>query len=287
MESVGTDAEMCHNLEVVGLKVGAWGQGAAMTDPSVCLKRLLDMGWQRSTLAFFDAMPRDEVVGLLPGIADEWGDDEHAWLLREAKRQKVKLDIEDHTFLQHQRLLFRDQSYIDRKIEGTPYGEAHAGLTLAKVRKALPRVSWKTRADKMLGSGPSDELRQQVEEKERDRWIKKLVLLLEVSGLVDTVERKPERYKYFASRYAMGRRASTLRQHIRYGSQLQEYMEGVFGERWLRHEGDLIAYISLRMEEPCGRSVPGPLFRAVAFLELSAEVPEGQRISASALQHFL
>lgn len=259
-----------------------------MSDPGALLKRLLDMGWQRGTLAFFHEMPREEVLEMLPGIAEGCGEDEHGWLMREAKRQKIKMDVEDHTFLQHQRLLFKDQSFIDRKIEGTAFGEAQMGLSLAKVRKTLPRVSWKTRADKMLGHTPSEELRQQVEEKERDRWIQKLVTLLEVSGLVEALERKPERYKYYASRYAMGRRAATLRQHVRYGIQLQEYMEGVFGERWLRHEGDFIAYVALRMEEPCGCSVPGSLFKALAFLELSAEVPAERRISSSlALHHFL
>lgn len=169
-----------------------------MSDPGAWLKRLQDLGWQRSTLAFFDAMPRAEVLEMLPGVAEDWTEEQHDWLLREAKRQRVKLDVEDHTFLQHQRLLFRDQSYIDRMIEGTPYGEAQAGLSLARVRKSLPRVSWKTRADKMLGHGPSEELGQQVEERERERWIQKLVMLLEVTGLVNAEEKKPERYKYFA-----------------------------------------------------------------------------------------
>ena len=115
--------------------------------------------------------------------------------------------------------------------------------------------------------------------------MRKLIELLEVTGLAEIKEKKPERYTYFASRIAMGRRASTLRQHVRLGKLLQVFMESVFGMRWLRHEGDLIAYIALRMEEPCGKSVPGS---AVAFLELAAEVPMEQRISASlALQHFL
>ena len=61
-----------------------------------CLGRLLDMGWARENLAFFEGMPEDEVRGLLPGVADDWTAEEHGWLQREAKRQRLKLDIEDH-----------------------------------------------------------------------------------------------------------------------------------------------------------------------------------------------
>ena len=237
-------------LFAAGLTMGGVGHGSG--GEASCPKRLLDLGWQRQTLAFFDEMPKDEVIGLLPGIAEHWTEEEHKTLLREAKRQRIKMDLEDHTFLLHQRLLFKDRSFVDRKLEGTHFGEAQAGVALGTIRKTLPRVSWKTRADRMLGSGPTDELRQQVEEKERERWVGKLIEILERNPLVEEAEKKPERYKYFASRYAMGRRASTIRQHVRHGTILQEFMENTHGERWLRHEEDLIAHISLRMEEPCG-----------------------------------
>ena len=65
-------------------------------------------------------------------------------------------------------------------------------------------------------------------------------------------------------------------------------MNKIFNVPWLRDAGDLIGYISLRMEEPCGKSVPSSLFKALVFLETSAEVPPDRRISGSmALQHFL
>ena len=256
-------------------------------EPSI-LGRLGDMGWTRSSLAFFHEIPEAEVVSLLPGIAEDWSKEEFMWLQREAKRQRVKLDLEDHVFLQHQKLLYKDQAYIEKQLDNTAAGESEIGLVLARARRALPRVSWKTRADRLLGHQPTPELRQEVEEKERQRWVRKLIELLEVTGLAEVKEKKPERYTYFASRFAMGRRASTIRQHVRLGKLLQVFMESVFGVRWLRHEGDLIAYIALRMEEPCGKSVPGSLFKAVAFLELAAEVPMDRRVSASlALQHFL
>ena len=77
---------------------------------------LLERGWEAPSLAFFDAMPRREIRDLLPGMADGWREEDYTELYREAKRQRRRLDLEDHVFLTHQRLLFRDKSYIDRQM---------------------------------------------------------------------------------------------------------------------------------------------------------------------------
>ena len=56
----------------------------------------------------------------------------------------------------------------------------------------------------------------------------------------------------------------------------------------MRTPGDLIGYIALRLGEPCGRTVPGSLGKAVIFLEMAGEVSVEKRISADqGLQHFL
>ena len=86
------------------------------------LGRLVDMGWTRSSLAFFHGMPEEEVTSLLPGIAEDWTQEEFLWLQREAKRQRTKLDLEDHVFLQHQKLLYKDQAYIDKQLDKTAAG---------------------------------------------------------------------------------------------------------------------------------------------------------------------
>ena len=65
-------------------------------------------------------------------------------------------------------------------------------------------------------------------------------------------------------------------------------MEGVYGVQWLRHPKDLMMYINARLEEPCGRSVPGSLFKALVFMENAAELPQERRLSTSmALHHYL
>ena len=42
---------------------------------------------------------------------------------------------------------------------------------------------------------------------------------------------------------------------------------------------DVMEYVAQRLEEPCGKSVPGSIWSTVRFLEESAEVPEAERIS--------
>ena len=253
-----------------------------------CLGQLMDLGWSRSSLAFFHDMPAGEVRGLLPLVAEAWTEQEFAWLQKEAKRQRLKLDLEDHLFLQHQRLLYKDQALINKKIDETSFGEARIGTSLVLARKTLPRVSWRTRGDRLLQGCGTEEQRKEVEERERDRWIAHLVDFLEQAQLIEKGKRGPEGLKYYAKRFAMGRRAPTIRQHVLHGRHLMVYMQNVYSAPWLRHEGDLIAYIALRMEEPCGRTIPGSYFKAVAFLEMSAELPEDRKVTGSAsLHHFL
>ena len=113
-------------------------------DEPAGVARLLKEGWQRSTLAFFNDMPKDEIAELLPAIVDGWTDEDYMMLKREAKRQKRRLDLDDNLFLQHQALLFRDRSFIDRKLEDTPLGQARMGAEIEVVRGTLPRVGWRS-----------------------------------------------------------------------------------------------------------------------------------------------
>ena len=47
----------------------------------------MDLGWSRSSLAFFHEMPAEEVRGLLPMVAEAWSEQEFAWLQKEAKTE--------------------------------------------------------------------------------------------------------------------------------------------------------------------------------------------------------
>ena len=251
-----------------------------------CVGQLVGMGWKRETLAFFHSMPKEEIQEMLPLASKDWTDEDYEVLLREAKRQRRWMDVEDNQFYLHQRLLYKDVSVIDAKIANLPAAVAEAGVTLALARKALPRVTWKTRLQKALAGAAGEQQRAKVEEAERERWIKELLKLLEDAGFLGSTAKNPEAMKHLAARCAMGRRASTLRQHVKYGRKVQVYiMESIYGVAWLRGYMDFIGYVSLLLEEPCGRSVPSSLFKAIAFMELASEVPDDKRISTTQAVH--
>ena len=249
---------------------------------------LLSRGWEPQSLAFFDGMPKREVRGLLPGMAERWKEEDYTELYREAKRQRRRLDLEDNVFLTHQRLLFRDKRYVDRQLAKTPQGEAQMGTPMELARRLMPKATWTTRLQRLSSKVVGDNQREKIEQGERERWVKELHELLYEAGYLGKPDKEFEAMKYVATRYAMGRRASTIRQHVRHARRIQEYMEGVYGVQWLRHPKDLMMYINARLEEPCGRSVPGSLFKALVFMENAAELPQEKRLSTSmALHHYL
>ena len=270
-----------------GLNKGG-GAGFPAMPPTGVVGTLLGKGWEAQSLAFFDGMPKREVWGLLPGLADRWKEEDYTELYREAKRQRRRLDLEDNVFLTHQRLLFRDKRYVDRQLAKTPQGEAQIGTTMELARRLMPKATWTTRLQRLSAKVVGDNQREKIEQGERERWVKELhELLYYEAGYLGKPDKEFEAMKYVATRYAMGRRASTIRQHVRHARRIQEYMEGVYGVQWLRHPKDLC--INARLEEPCGRSVPGSLFKALVFImENAAELPQERRLSTSmALHHYL
>ena len=220
---------------------------------------LLERGWDPQSLAFFDGMPKREVRGLLPGLADRWHDEDYSELYREAKRQRRRLDLEDGIFLSHQRLLFKDKKFVDRQLAKTPAGEAQAGTAMELARKLMPKATWTTRLQRLTAKVTADNQGEKIEQAERDRWVKELRNRLHEAGYPGKQDKEFEAMEYVASRYAMGRRAARIRQRVRHARRIQEYMEAVHGVQWLRHPKDLMHYINARLEEPCGRSVPGSL----------------------------
>ena len=48
----------------------------------------------------------------------------------------------------------------------------------------MPRVTWKSRLQKALANAPDDQHRAKAEEKERQRWIRELMMLLEDAGFL-------------------------------------------------------------------------------------------------------
>ena len=84
-----------------------------------------------------------------------------------------------------------------KRIEETPTAQALSGTSLALVRKTLPRVTWRTRAEHLLQGCETEVQRKDVEERERNRWIQNLVHeLLESTKLIEEAQRAERGSKY-------------------------------------------------------------------------------------------
>ena len=153
----------------------------------------------------------------------------------------------------------------------------------------MPRMIWPTRFQRRLRHCTEDAQREKVEEDERNRQINRLLELLGKTGLLkEDTRREGAASAWMTRRRAMGRRASTLRAHIRLGIRMREFTVGCLDSDWFGNVGDLMDYIAGRLEEPCGRSVPLSIVAAVRFLEAAAEVPMEKRLSENPiLQNFM
>ena len=148
---------------------------------------------------------------------------------------------------------------------------------------------WPTRYQRRLKHCKEDAQREKVEEDERNRQISRLVELLRKTGMLkEETMREGASSEWMTRRRAMGRRASTLRAHVRMGMRMREFTTGCLDSDWFKGTGDLMDYIAGRLEEPCGKSIPVSIVAAVRFLEASAEVPMDRRLSEDpVLQNFM
>ena len=89
-------------------------------------------------------------------------------------------------------------------------------------RKLMPKATWTTRLQRLASKVTGDNQREKLEQAERDRWMKELNDLLHEAGYLGRQDKEFEAMQYVATRYAMGRRAATIRQHVRHGRRIQE-----------------------------------------------------------------
>ena len=242
------------------------------------VEALKKLGWG-GALAFFHELPIEEVKRRLGDTCADWGLEEFAELRQEAKRQKLAIDLEENKVVQTPSSGLKDVSWVPQTGNADLKGRTF-GIELERARALLPRASWPTRYGRRMHHAQEDSQREKIEEEERDRQIRKLVELLKKSDLIRGEDKKGEASSvWMMRRRAMGRRANTLRAHVRIGCRMQEFASAALGASWFRSPADVMDFIASRIEEPCGKSVPGSVISALKFLESSAEVPREERIS--------
>ena len=236
------------------------------------------LGWG-NVLAFFHELPMEEVKKRLGPASQNWGLEEFAELRQEAKKQKMEMDLEENRIAQNPASGQKDVSWIPQTGLANLRGRT-LGIDLERARPLLPRMSWPTRHSRRMHHAQEDAQREKVEEDERNRQISKLVELLNKSELLKEEDKRVHAASvWMMKRRAMGRRANTLRAHVRMGQRMQEFSSAALGKPWFQHAGEVMDYIAGRLEEPCGKSVPQSIMSALKFLEMSAEIKREERIS--------
>lgn len=149
--------------------------------------------------------------------------------------------------------------------------EAIAKVVPAKGTAMVTR--WPTRLEKrMAAAGDSLALRQGVEKSERNRWIDELRHLLYEAKLPAMFRDLPGDQVDPSLRFGKGRRAATLRKHVKTWAKVRDWMKKTFGHPWPKYPEEFALYLEARANEPCGRTVPGSIFKTFIFMEVAGEV---------------
>eukprot|EP00435_Cladocopium_sp_Y103_P074476 s164_g49.t1 len=82
-------------------------------------------------------------------------------------------------------------------------------------------------------------------------------------------------------RYGKGRRASTLRKHVKTWERLRKWMKVTFHKAWPTQPEEFAMYLEARANEPCGRSVPGSIYKTLLFMEAAGEFPVEEQLGRS------
>ena len=138
-------------------------------------------------------------------------------------------------------------------------------------QKRLRQGHWPTRSHGAASLSAVDQSRQAGEDKQRRRWLAQLQRLIATSGL-------PAAEAGISGRVGKGRRASTLRKHVKTWERVVAWVRSAFGVSWPSAD-HFAAYLQARASEPCGRSVPGSCLKTLMFMESAGEVSLDSKIS--------
>ena len=245
------------------------------------MESLSSHGWHAETVAFLHGLSFEDLKKTLGSLAEDWSLADFEEVVHEAKRQKLRMDWEDRTYARNPVPFQKQKDWINGGGRAD-LSDSSRGLQMSRARSLLPRAVWPNRLSRRLAASTDDQQRSTLEELERDRLSGELVALLKKFGLIKLDDgHTPEvARQWLLKRHAMGRRPNTLRQHVRLARKFHVYMKSAYLHHWFRHSGDVMEYVALRLEEPCGKSVPSSIWSTLKFVEMSAEVPESKRVSS-------
>ena len=141
-------------------------------------------------------------------------------------------------------------------------------------------VRWPTRLDRLKAEAADNvDLREKAERNERDRWIGCLRGILIEASVPVARELLDVRGLTLTRRFGKGRRASTLRKHVKTWVKFRGWLMATFEVRWPHEPCHFSTYLEARADEPCGKSIPASLLKTLIFMENAAEIPKGEQIN--------
>ena len=147
-------------------------------------------------------------------------------------------------------------------------------------RKGGAMVSrWPTRLDRLKSEAADNvELREKAEKSERDRWIGCLRGILVEAGVPVARSLHDVHGLSLTRRFGKGRRASTLRKHVKTWIKFRAWLLATFEVKWPEEPFHFSTYLEARADEPCGKSIPASLLKTLIFMENAAEIPKSEQI---------
>ena len=196
---------------------------------------------------------------------------EVAWRV-EGKTSGAELLVAHHT---------RD---LQEKIEEVRRNRLKHLVELVPAKGTAGLARWPTKLHKKLeAAGDNQLLRDDAEKTERGRWIKELKELLEEAECPVTRGGGD-----LTRRYGKGRRAGTLRKHVKTWQKVRDWLKSTFDVVWPKEDWEFAMYLECRADEPCGKSIPASIFKTLMFMENAAEIPvENQICRKPALKNVL
>lgn len=190
-------------------------------------------GWNQSALAGISDLPWSEVLEMLLPVTGRlnFGEELH---LKGLMVSAAHLEgLENKKFARGSITHFKDDQWD--KAYGSSAETPMTGVEKwEQLRKNAPRARWPTRFQRKLEELPEGHSREQLEKGERAKAIQQLADLLVKCNLwmpADGDSTRPG-FGLSTNRFAMGRRLSTLRQHLRMGRRIHQFAEVQLGKAW-------------------------------------------------------
>ena len=253
--------------------------------PLVLAKGLKELGWNVQRLGTLGDQDEELIATALRSLEERLGmpvDPQPLLGLIEvaAKAAEISWRVEARTSDAELLVIHHQKKLQDKMNEWRAI--AQEGLNLAVPEKGkAPVARWPTRLAKRLNSAGQDQrLREKAEKDERSRWIRALR-----NQLLDgrcPVMRDGALGRHISRRFGKGRRASTLRKHVKTWEKLSQWMLGTFRHPWPTTPEQFCAYLECRADEPCGKTIPNSIFKTLMFMENAGEIKAEDQVCRSA-----